>query len=141
MDKPQDLLEAIEFMIDTNIHRHNRKEIACMLRPNMKGDPEKKVASAKAWFSNCLNPDGDQHFHPEDVDAICEITGRADIYINYLADKHGFERPTKKIVLDPSTAERVLRQALLDRGLDPDEEIKQCIRQHKPFFLKETRDK
>lgn len=134
LDTPQTILEAIEFMIDTNVHRHNRKTIACMLRPTMKAE------SAKAWLTHCLDPEKDFRFTPQDVDRICEITGRADIYINYLADRHGFERTAKKIVLDPVHAEVILRQVLKDRGLDPDEEIKECIKQHKPLFSKEIYD-
>lgn len=134
MDTPQNILEAIEFMIDTNIHRHNRKTIACMLRPGMKAE------SAKAWLTHCLDPEKDFRFTPQDVDTICDITGRADIYLNYLADRHGFERTVKKVVLDPVVAERVLRQILTDRGMNPDDEIKECLRQHKPLFLKGEKD-
>ena len=134
MDRPSNALEAIEFMIDTNVHRYNRKQIAMMLRPHMK--PE----SAKAWLTKCLDPETDLRFTPDDVDRICAITGRGDIYLGYLADQHGFERPAKKVVLDPATAEKILRQALRDRGLAPDDEIKECIKQHKPLFSKEICD-
>lgn len=127
-DTPKEALEAIEYMVDTNIHRYTRKQIAMMLRPKM------KIEAAKAWFTNCLNPNGDQHFHPDDVDLICKITGRADIYLNYLADRHGFERSAKKIMLDPIHAEIVLRQALKDMDINPDEAIKECLLKHKPLF-------
>lgn len=135
MDAPKDLLEAIEFMIDGNVHRYNRKQIAMRLRPNMRGaDEEKKADNAKSWLSNCLNPDGDQHFHPDDIENICEITGRADILLHFVADRNGYERTTKKIVLDPATAERILRQVLKDRDINPDEAIKECLAMHKPLF-------
>lgn len=131
MDTPKTILEAIEFMIDCNVHRYNRKQIAMRLRPNMRGaDEEQKAKGAKAWLSNCLNPDGDQHFHPEDVNAICKITGRGDIYLNFLADEHGFERTAKKVVLDPVKEVLILRKVLNDMGRDPDREIKECLDDH-----------
>lgn len=133
MDTPKEALEAIEYMIDTNVHRYTRKQIAMTLRPKMK--PE----AAKAWLSNCLNPNGDQHLHPDDVDQICEITGRADIYLNYLADHHGFERSVKKIVLDPIHAEIILRQVLKDNDINPDDAIKECLKKHKPLFAMKER--
>lgn len=129
MELPRDALEAIEFMVDTNVHRYNRKQIAVLVRPRM------KVEAAKAWLTRCLDPDSDQHFYPGDVDRICEITGRADIYINYLADRHGFERTTKKLVLDPAKEVVVLRQRLKDLGKDPDREIKECLDDHKGLLV------
>lgn len=125
MDTPQNALEAIEFMIDTNVHRYNRKQIACMLRPKLK--PE----TAKVWLTNCLNPEGEQHFHPDDVDRICEITGKGDIYLNYFADQHGFEKVSKKVILDPANEVIILRQALIDRGEDPSKVTKDVLKEHK----------
>jgi hypothetical protein len=129
MDQPIDELEAIEFMIDTNIHRYSRKQIACMLRPKF------KVERAKEWLSKCLNPKGDQHFRPKDVRDICRITGRGDIYLNFFADDLGFERTIKKVVLDPAKEVVVLRQALMDLGKDPDKVTKECLQEHKGLLV------
>ena len=128
LDTPQTILEAIEFMIDTNVHRYNRKTIACMLRPTMKAE------SAKAWLTHCLDPEKDFRFTPQDVDRICEITGRADIYMNFLADRHGFERTAKKVILNAENEVIILRQALQENGLDPEECLNRYIEEHKNLF-------
>jgi hypothetical protein len=128
MELPLDALEAIEAMIDCNIHGYSRKQIACMLRPKL------SMPAAKSWLSKCLDPLGDQNFHPNDVDQICEITGRTDIYINYFADKHGWERTGRRVKLDARNEVILLRQALKEHGLDPDEALSDYLEEHKDLF-------
>jgi|GEM_PF-6814876 len=135
MDQPTDMLEAIEFMIDRNIHGYSRKQIAILARPDIRGrDDDAKVRNAKSWLTKCLDPNSGQHFKPKDIDRICVVTGRADILINHLADNHGFERTARKVRLDPKNEVIVLRQAFKEHGLDPDEILDSYIKSHKGLF-------
>jgi hypothetical protein len=143
MEQPDDTLEAIEFMVDRNIHGYNRKQIAIRVRPDIRGrDEEQKIKNAKAWLTKCLDPNSNQHFKPKDIDRICEVTGRADILINHLADNNGFERTARKVRLDAKNEVIILRQAFRENGLDPDEALDTYIKAHKDLFavaFKKTR--
>jgi len=126
MDKPENIYEAIEFMIDGNVHRYNRKQIGLILRPT------KLVETVKAWLSKCISGESDVHFSPGDIDTICEITGRADILLTYLCDRFGFEVPNKRPEnLSLENEVLILRQAAKEHGVD----VEKYIEGHKDLFL------
>lgn len=125
MDKPENIYEAIEFMVDTNVGRQNRKQVAGALRPN------KTIDSVKAWFSKCISGDGDVNFTPGDIEMICEKTGQAGILIAYLCERFGYEIPPKKPDnLTPESEIIILRRALKENGID----VQQYLEDHKNLF-------
>jgi hypothetical protein len=60
--------------------------------------------------------------------------GATDIYINYFADKHGGERTGRRVKLDARNEVILLRQALKEHGLDPDEALSDYLEEHKDLF-------
>jgi len=112
-------------MVGANINKYERKIIIAMMQP------DKKEAWARSWFAKCLSGLYKDHFSPKQLEQLCEVTGRPDILINYMCDKFGYERPPKKIEISRDNEVKILRQALKERGCDPDRVVGECIREHK----------
>ena len=105
--KPDDIYEALNLMVATNVHGMNQKQIAMLLRPTKTAD------QAKTWLSRCLREDGDMQFSPADIKKLCHVTGRAEILVNFLCDVSGFERPAKKLTpLSPEKELQLIKKIL-----------------------------
>lgn len=121
MHKLNNLCEVFQVMSSTNHFGKSQKQIACEIRPDLinprADNPTKQVES---WLNRCLNPFGDRYFRPDELSRFIEACGNAEILINFLCEKYGFESPVRKVVLSPEKELKVLRQILDEKKIKVD---------------------
>lgn len=100
----EDIMDAIAKMVNGNPQGLSIKQIAMELWPARNPD------TGRSTLSRSLSPEHhDQNLNPEELDKIMEITRAPEHVINYLCDKYGFERPSRK---DKESFKKEVRQDL-----------------------------
>jgi hypothetical protein len=87
----EDIMDALNKMININPKGLTIKQIAMELWPSRNPD------TARSVLSRAMNPEHHDHnLSPEELLQTMKITDAPEHIINFLCDEFGFERPPKK---------------------------------------------
>ena len=87
----EDIMDAINRMVNANPNGLSMKQIAMDLWPACNPD------TARSLLSRAITPESHDHnLNPEELNKVMEISGAPEHVIFYFCDKFGFERPRVK---------------------------------------------
>ena len=122
----KNLYEVYQVMAATNPQGKSNKKIA------MEVWPDRGEEKAKELLSKCISPLYEmRNFKPKELERFIGVCGNSEILINYLCDRYGLERPTRKLILTPDKELKIIRQMAAEGIVPTDDAIQEYIKEHK----------